>query len=46
MKAFNKNEENQYHYPFLSVRNYGHGKKDTIKFNLNFRNMKTTPVYF
>lgn len=43
---FNKNEENQYNYPFLSVRNYGHGKKDTIKFNLNFRNMKTTPVYF
>ena len=43
---FDENVEKQYQYPFLSVRNYGHGKKDTFKFNLNFKNVKTTPVYF
>ena len=27
---FDENVEKQYQYPFLSVRNYGHGKKDTL----------------
>ena len=43
---FSPNSENQKSYPFLSVRNYGHGNRDKIKFKLNFKNIKKTPVYF
>ena len=43
---FSPNSEKQKSYPFLSVRNYGHGTRDKIKFKLNLKNIKKTPVYF
>ena len=43
---FSPNCEEQKSYPFLSVRNYGHGTRDRIKFKLNIKNIKKTPVYF
>lgn len=36
----------QYNYPFLSVRNYGHGKKDYAKYLLNRKNFLSQTVYF
>lgn len=42
---FEKNSEDQYNYPFLSVRHYGHGVKHRIKYNLLNYN-KNTPIYF
>ncbi len=43
---FDKNIDKQYDYPILSVRNYGHGVKDRIKYLLNIKNMRKTPKYF
>lgn len=40
------NLTNQHLYPFLAVRTYGHGKKDKIKYALNYKNFKNIPVYF
>tara|TARA_B100001250_G_scaffold13960_1_gene12220 strand:+ start:38193 stop:39005 length:813 start_codon:yes stop_codon:yes gene_type:complete len=40
------NIKNQYQFPFLAVRTYGHGKKDKIKFALNYKDYRNTPVYF
>tara|TARA_B100001029_G_C15037961_1_gene441488 strand:+ start:36 stop:830 length:795 start_codon:yes stop_codon:yes gene_type:complete len=41
---FAKNSEEQKSFPFLSVRNYGHGLKDRIKYNLGYK--INTPIYF
>ena len=43
---FKKNSITQQNFPFLSVRNYGHGKKDRLKFYINYKNCKNTPIYF
>tara|TARA_Y100000389_G_C17454240_1_gene516952 strand:+ start:1473 stop:2270 length:798 start_codon:yes stop_codon:yes gene_type:complete len=42
---FKKNSTSQLNYPFLSVRHYGHGFKDRIKYNY-LRYKKNTPIYF
>ena len=42
---FKKNSTSQFNYPFLSVRHYGHGFKDRIKYNY-LRYKKNTPIYF
>ena len=36
----------QINYPFLAVRKHGHGLKDSIKFLTNYKNIKSSPVYF
>jgi hypothetical protein len=43
---FENNSELQKTYPILSVRNYGHGLQDRIKYELNINNKKNIPVYF
>lgn len=43
---FKDRRTEQFNYPFLSVRNYGHGKKDSLKYYLNLKNYKSNPVYF
>tara|TARA_B100000242_G_C43050114_1_gene490587 strand:+ start:1017 stop:1832 length:816 start_codon:yes stop_codon:yes gene_type:complete len=43
---FENNPENQYEYPILSVRNYGHGLRDYIKYYLNIDNKKNKPIFF
>ena len=43
---FDNESKEQVNYPFLSVRNYGHGKKDKIKYLINYREVKTKPVFF
>tara|TARA_B100000886_G_C20426284_1_gene494222 strand:+ start:647 stop:1447 length:801 start_codon:yes stop_codon:yes gene_type:complete len=43
---FDKDSEIQVNFPFLSVRHYGHGKKDKIKFFINYKNIKSQPVFF
>ena len=43
---FEKNSTIQQNFPFLSVRNYGHGKKDRFKFYINYKNCKNRPIYF
>ncbi len=43
---FENGSKEQFNYPFLSVRNYGHGKKDKIKYLFNYKDMKTRPVFF
>jgi len=43
---FENNSELQKTYPILSVRNYGHGLQDRIKYELNINNRKNIPVYF
>ena len=42
---FLDNKEDQYNYPFLSVRTYGHGIKDKLKFKLNHKKYDL-PVFF
>lgn len=42
---FEKNSTNQYKYPFLSVRHYGHGIKDRTKYYLNHKNYRE-PIFF
>lgn len=43
---FESNSLEQKDYPFLSVRNYGHGKKDNLRYYFNYKNYRKTPVYF
>ena len=43
---FAKNSHEQVSYPFLSVRNYGHGFKDFLKYQINLNKIKTTPKWF
>ncbi len=43
---FENESKEQLNYPFLSVRNYGHGKKDRIKYLINYKEIKTKPVFF
>jgi len=41
---FEKDSPDQHSYPFLSVRHYGHGFKDKIKYRLGHK--RSTPIYF
>ena len=34
---FSSDPTKQYDYPFLSVRTYGHGLKDKLKFKINYQ---------
>ena len=43
---FSRGLDQQTDYPFLAVRRHGHGVLDTVKFTLNYKNIKETPVYF
>lgn len=43
---FHNRKDEQYRYPFLSVRKRGHGPKDKIKYFINYKNFKNTPNYF
>lgn len=43
---FSQGLDQQTDYPFLAVRRHGHGVLDTVKFTLNYKNIKETPVYF
>ncbi len=43
---FSDNLEDQYDYPFLAVRKHGHGMKDSVKFFINYENIKNKPVFF
>ena len=43
---FEEFSDKQYLYPFLSVRHYGHGKRDRIKYFINYKNIKKIPIYF
>lgn len=43
---FKLNPENQYNYPFLSVRTYGHKKKDKLKMLFMPKKYYSDPVYF
>lgn len=43
---FEKNSKNQKEFPFLSVRHYGHGKIDRIKYFINYKNVNKSPIYF
>ena len=42
---FSDKLEEQYNYPFLSVRTYGHGIKDKLKFRFNHKKYDL-PVFF
>ncbi len=41
---FSANSKEQKNYPFLSVRHYGHGLKDKIRYKFGYK--KKTPIYF
>ena len=43
---FKNNPEQQYDYPFLSVRTYGHKYKDKLKMYLRPKKYFSNPVYF
>lgn len=43
---FNEDPSLQYEYPILSVRNYGHGLKDRLRFFFNINGYKKKPKYF
>ena len=43
---FSKKTDNQIDYPFLAVRRHGHGVLDTVKYGINYKNVKETPIYF
>lgn len=43
---FHNRKEEQYKYPFLSVRKKGHGPKDKLKYAINYKNFQNTPNYF
>lgn len=43
---FENNIEDQYNFPFLSVRVSGHGIKDQLKFKVNPSKFFSNPVYF
>lgn len=42
---FKTGSHEQYDYPFLSVRHYGHGTKDRIRFYMNSKKFRE-PIYF
>ncbi len=42
---FDENSINQYQYPFLSVRHYGHKFKDRTKYYLNYKKYRE-PIFF
>ncbi len=43
---FRVRPDEQYNFPFLSVRSYGHGPKDYIKYFTNPKKFTRNPVYF
>lgn len=43
---FSSNPSIQHDYPFLSVRTYGHGFKDKLKFKINYQKKYDLPVFF
>ena len=43
---FKKGSQEQKNFPFLSVRHYGHKKKSIIRYHLNYKNIKNTPIFF
>jgi len=43
---FKNRPTEQYSYPFLSVRRYGHGLKDYLKFSFNYKNATKDTLYF
>jgi hypothetical protein len=43
---FKNRAQEQYSYPFLSVRQGGHGIKDKTKFFINYKSINTKPIYF
>ena len=43
---FKKRPTEQYSYPFLSVRRYGHGVKDYLRFLFNYKNATKNTLYF
>ena len=43
---FSSDPTRQYEYPFLSVRTYGHGLKDKLKFKINYQKKYDLPVFF
>lgn len=43
---FRVRPEQQYDFPFLSVRSYGHGLKDYIKYTLNSKKFTEETIYF
>lgn len=43
---FMDKRNDQLNYPFLAVRKHGHGLKDSVKFLINYKNIKYSPVYF
>tara|TARA_A100000164_G_C21935085_1_gene787663 strand:- start:507 stop:1316 length:810 start_codon:yes stop_codon:yes gene_type:complete len=43
---FQNKLDDQFMYPFLSIRVRGHGMKDKFKYAVNFKNTKNTPRYF
>ena len=43
---FSSDPSKQYDYPFLSVRTYGHGLKDKLKFKINYQKKYDLPVFF
>lgn len=43
---FSSNPSIQQDYPFLSVRTYGHGFKDKLKFKINYQKKYDLPVFF
>ncbi len=43
---FKERPNEQYEYPFLSVRQGGHGLKDKAKFFFNYKSINTKPIYF
>ena len=43
---FSSDPTKQYEYPFLSVRTYGHGLKDKLKFKINYQKKYDLPVFF
>ena len=43
---FSKRTSEQFNYPFLAVRTYGHGYKDRFKFLINYKKKYDLPVFF
>ena len=41
---FDKDSKDQINFPFLSVRHYGHGLIDRVRFKLGYK--RKTPIYF
>ena len=43
---FKGKESEQFNYPFLAVRTYGHGYKDKLKYLINYKKKYDIPVFF